>query len=153
MKTNDELLKFYGVEIGKSYRVTKTYQGYENAIGEIFTITKDAQNLLTYWKKTDRCWSITSLNLYDYEECKELLDAEEKEYLKFIIKPFKKRAQYIIKTRDRLNDKEAYFISIYIDNDGKEDFICFPDFYAEANMYKNLMPGNKYTLEQLGLDE
>lgn len=73
----------------------------------------------------------------------EILDEKEKEYLSYVIKPFKHRIEYIRKFKSG----HGQCISIKI-IDG--DFMYFPDF-VNTNMYVGLMLDKKYTLKELGL--
>lgn len=77
---------------------------------------------------------------------KEILDDVEKEYLKNVIKPFKNKADGIVKTSGYY-DKE--FISIVLK--GEVDII-FP-YFKKNTMYKGMETGREYSLEELGLDE
>lgn len=77
-----------------------------------------------------------------YEEHKEILDEKEKEYLSFVIKPFRDRVEYIQKVYDAI----GYYIRIKV----SEDAIVFPYFKKDA-MYEGMEVRKKYTLEELGL--
>lgn len=72
-----------------------------------------------------------------------ILDEKEKEYLSNIIKPFKNRVEYIMKTK---NFAEEY-IAISIKNDCN---ITLPN-YKKNTMYKKMELFQKYSLEDLGL--
>ena len=76
------------------------------------------------------------------EKKKEILDEVEKEYLKAVIKPFRKRMTCIKKSR-YFNYE---FIILNLDNDG----IFLPSF-KKGKMYKGMKEDKEYTLEELGL--
>ena len=76
------------------------------------------------------------------EDKKEILDEVEKEYLKAVIKPFRKRMTCIKKSR-YFNYE---FIILNLDNDG----IFLPGF-KKGKMYKGMKEDKEYTLEELGL--
>ena len=79
------------------------------------------------------------------EEKKEILDETEREYLKAVIKPFKKRVEFIRKTESNmLFEKELLLIQL------KDDDLILPYFEKET-MYKGMELGKKYTLEELGI--
>ena len=78
------------------------------------------------------------------EDKREILDEVEKEYLRAVIKPFRKKINYISKNRLEYNKFE--FISIEL----RGDSMTFPNF-KKNTMYKGMMPGKEYTLEELGL--
>jgi hypothetical protein len=75
----------------------------------------------------------------------EILDDEEKKYLRNIIKPFKDDINYIMK-KDLLLNK--YNITI---NVRKSDNIVLPNFDISSPMYKNMQPNKLYTLQELNL--
>ena len=76
-------------------------------------------------------------------EVPDILNKEEKEYLSYVIKPFRHRIEYISKFKSGSDLR----ISIKM-IDG--DFMYFPKF-VYPNMYKGLILDRKYTLEELGL--
>ena len=76
------------------------------------------------------------------EDKKEILDEVEKEYLRAVIKPFRKRMTCIKKSR-YFNYE---FIILNLDNDG----IFLPSF-KKGKMYKGMKEDKEYTLEELGL--
>lgn len=82
--------------------------------------------------------------VHDLEPIKEILNAEEREYLSNVIKPFRDRVENI-KKFDCCFDMES--IVIYI-----KDFapINLPDF-KKNTMYQNMELDERYTLEELEL--
>ena len=92
--------------------------------------------------------TIDKYNNWLLEEHEEpILDDVEKEYLSNIIKPFKKKVVYIVKSESR----GSYFIEIAIKNNGSVDYACLPNFSHLTEMYVNMKPRKKYTLKELGL--
>lgn len=76
---------------------------------------------------------------------KQILDKEEKEYLKNIIKPFKNRVQCIVKYKRAPIARECIVIMI------NECYsITLPDFDLNV-MYKGMEQNKGYTLKELGL--
>ena len=75
---------------------------------------------------------------------KEILDEEEKEYLKAVIRPFKDRVKFIFKTEYN----GECFIEILLNNDK----MIFPSF-KKGTMYNGMGENKEYTLKELGLDE
>ena len=85
----------------------------------------------------------------DWEEYKDILNKEEKEYLRAVIKPFRDRVVYILKVEA---GECNWLISIKIkryDEDSNE-YIDLP-YFRENTMYKNMLINREYTLEELGL--
>lgn len=79
------------------------------------------------------------------EEKKEILDKVEREYLKAVIKPFRKKVEYIRKVRVFMS-KEAYIEIATKDN----DIVCLTCFDQDKT-YKGMGLYKKYSLEELGL--
>ena len=80
------------------------------------------------------------------EEYKEpILDDVEREYLSAVIKPFRKKISYIIKSKDLSEGKK--YIKIELCNG---DTMYFP-YLANDEMYKGMELDRNYTLEELGL--
>lgn len=75
---------------------------------------------------------------------KPVLDKKEKEYLAYVIKPFRDRVEYVRKCAYRDNEHE--WIEIVFTN----IFMCFP-FFEKGTMYKGMETERKYSLEELGL--
>lgn len=74
-----------------------------------------------------------------------VLDDVERDYLKSVLKPFKKKAYYVVKLPSKMGLQEEY-ICAYV---GKDAFV-FPNF-KKGKMYKAMEPNVKYTLKDLGI--
>lgn len=97
---------------------------------------------------TDNCVELNNgflVNTIILDKVEEILDDKEKEYLKGVIKPFRKRIENIEKISDGGNKE---YISIIL----KDDCAFLPDF-KKGTMYKNMKVNKEYSLEELGLDE
>ena len=81
------------------------------------------------------------------EEKGNILDEVEKEYLRAVIKPFRKRIKKIVKYFAHFDRGHYDFIDIYLIS-GEE--ITFP-YFEQNTMYKGMISGKEYTLEELGL--
>lgn len=98
-------------------------------------------------RKEENCGGISCAECYKWleqpcEEHKDILDKQEKEYLSAIIKPFKKRVDYI----QKLLGGRGEFIIIAFDNDST----CLP-YFKRDTMYKGMEIEKRYTLKELGL--
>ena len=83
-----------------------------------------------------------------WEEYKEpILDEAEKEYLGNIVKPYRDRVGFIVKTED--DDCERIIICV-LGLTQYKNYIMLPYFYKNT-MYKGMEVGKGYTLEELGL--
>lgn len=79
------------------------------------------------------------------EDKKEILDETEREYLKAVIKPFKKRVKFIRKTESNmLFEKELLQIQL------NDDDIALP-YFEKNTMYKGMKLDKDYSLEELGI--
>ena len=75
----------------------------------------------------------------------DILDDVEKRYLSVVIRPFRKRVDYIMKISDPLGyEKEYIFIKL------DKDSFSLPYFTA-GTMYQGMELERAYTLEELGL--
>lgn len=150
MKTKQELLDFYGVEIGKTYKITNTDLMIPGK--KIFTIEESDEHYGRLGLKFDDIFysrSIIILSECCYEEVKPLvLDEKEKEYLqKYVMDnpAFKGKVSFIRKGRDTGNE----FLRIILKNG---DVGYLPNF-KENSMYKNMQTLTDYTPQELGLEE
>ena len=83
----------------------------------------------------------------DGKECKPtILTDKEKDYLSAVIKPFRKRIEYIEKTDNYYVDGKQ-FLSIGLVTDDH----CYLPFFKKGTMYKGMEANECYTLEELGL--
>lgn len=80
-----------------------------------------------------------------FERKEEILDEVEKRYLTEVIRPFRKRIQFIQKKKE-ITEINPYIRIICEDNDK----LVFP-YITDNSMYKGMEPNRKYTLEELGL--
>ena len=81
----------------------------------------------------------------------EILNEKEKEYLSFVVRPFREKVKSIYKCRvisyDHIEPSNMEYISILLKNG---DVVPFPDFLP-GTMYKEMRLNKHYTLEDLGL--
>lgn len=78
-------------------------------------------------------------------ERKEILDETEKKYLTDVIRPFRKRIQFIQKKKE-ITEINPYIRIVCEDNDK----LVFP-YITDNSMYKGMETNKKYTLKELGL--
>ena len=122
---------------------------------------KEELNLEDFIKRSGICSAIhrarkeNNCNGWSCEECKKwlkqpykepsILDDAEKEYLRAVIKPWRKR---IISIKVNIFDEDSEYISIKIKDDALSTSL--PTF-KEGAMYKGMIRGMEYTLEDLDL--
>lgn len=80
-----------------------------------------------------------------FERKEEILDETEKKYLTEVIRPFRKRIQFIQK-RKEITEINPYIRIVCEDNDK----LVFP-YITDNSMYKGMEVNKKYTLKELGL--
>lgn len=80
-----------------------------------------------------------------FERKEEILDEVEKRYLTEVIRPFRKRIQFIQKKKE-ITKINPYIRIICEDNDK----LVFP-YITDNSMYKGMEVNKKYTLKELGL--
>lgn len=80
-----------------------------------------------------------------FERKEEILDETEKRYLTEVIRPFRKRIQFIQKKKE-ITEINPYIRIVCEDNDK----LVFP-YITDNSMYKGMEVNKKYTLKELGL--
>lgn len=80
-----------------------------------------------------------------FERKEEILDETEKKYLTEVIRPFRKRIQFIQKKKE-ITEINPYIRIVCEDNDK----LVFP-YITDNSMYKGMETNKKYTLKELGL--
>jgi len=160
MKTNQEILDFYGVELNKIYK-RKDEEAYFkigiNKVNNLMVIYSEFVNEVDevesdciYDRSNSYCtkaafFSILALNNWNYEEYKRpILDEKEHEYLSFVLRPFREKIRSICKFHI---PRDCECIRIMFDNYFALDF----PYFKEGLMYKGMQTGKDYTLEELGL--
>ena len=76
----------------------------------------------------------------------ELLTSREREYLKFVFRPFASHIAYV----QKLGSGNSEFIKVYIWGENAVPML-FPDF-KKGTMYKGMKSEVKYELEELGIE-
>lgn len=107
----------------------------------------------------DTCWinnkdSYSDKFLNQEINIPDILDKQEKEYLRNVIKPFRNRVKYITKEKAEINAYESIVMDVTIPiNVGyyfNTEYIYLP-YFIKGTMYNNMEVGRKYTLEELEL--
>ena len=151
MKTNQELLDFYGVEVGKKYKITESKNRPNYYVGLAFVVKETSEKKVPYVELCAKpetyepYFNITKLNEFGYEELKELLTDKEKEYLSAVIRPFRDQIVYIAKNFTIFTNSQ--YIGIYI----KDQDTTYLPMFPEGKYYKGMEVNKEYTLEDLGL--
>lgn len=106
------------------------------------------------WVNNKDLYSDKFLNTEIEIKAPDILDKQEKEYLRNVIKPFRNRVKSIAKQ----NDTNGYeYISIGVFYPINKSNGCFDTdhvflpLFKRGTMYNNMEVGREYTLEELGL--
>lgn len=112
------------------------YQKNKSVAVEIYSEKSvNPENLITKW--------------LDMEHREKILDDVEKRYLSAVIRPFRDRVWYIMKSFavDGETKANCYIFIRFNDGSGDMDFPVF----RKSDMYNGMKMGKAYTLEELGL--
>ena len=159
MKTNEELLKFYGIELNKKYIITDVItdvfnEDYRYYIGKKFKVViKDDKKLAVHIPDDTVCkdYYVGLLNYVSYEPCPNgILDKTEKDYLRNIIKPFMSEHKIEIEKCGLPSGDEYIRIKFYRLLNSNEHFMDLP-YFSKRKMYKGMKKNKYYTPEELGL--
>ena len=138
----EQIAKMLAVEINEEFKI----EGYDDNMRFKFTSSAFLQSYGDGW------WS-SSNSIMDVLEGyrkliklpKSVLTDEEKEYLSYVIKPFRDRIKYFYKwTCADCNYEQIMAACTDYSN------FTFPTF-KKNSMYKGIEPNKKYTLNDLGL--
>ena len=138
----EQIAKMLNVEINEEFKI----EGYDDNMRFKFTRSAFLQSCGDGWWSSSN--SIMTV-LEGYRKLiklpKPVLDEVEKEYLSYVIKPFRNRIKYFYKWACADCDTEIIMITCK-DN----SLSVFPPFKKNA-MYKGMESNKKYTLDDLGL--
>ena len=130
-----------GVELDEEFKI----DGYSDNFR--FRLTKKCIEISSHgeWasKKSVLC-NLLSGDLKLIKIPKSILTQEEKEYLSYVIKPFRDKVEYVRKYAHIDNKHE--WIEIVFTN----IFMCFP-FFEKGTMYKGMELNKEYSVEELGI--
>lgn len=154
MKTNEELLDFYGIKLNQIYKTNDGNDIFFKVITEgepenLKTIVSNSyENLIE--NECDIYNRLYFLDKLEYEKYNPILNDGERAYLKSVIMPFKNRVIEIAKIRliSRIWDYISIKVKSLRGND--VEFIELPIFKVNS-MYKGMEENKAYTLEELDL--
>jgi hypothetical protein len=138
-----EVANLLGVELEEEFRI-KDFEEYVYKFGDMHLVFKaDGRK---EWFET--CLLEDLLN-GTYEIEKTILTDKEKEYLSYVIKPFKDRVFGIAKQDQYVNGYE--YITIMVKEENGDHFHMGLPSFKVGTMYKGMELNKEYTLEELGL--
>ena len=141
----EQIAKMLDVEINEEFKI----EGYDDNMRFKFTSNAFLQSCGDGW------WSSSDSIMYVLEGYRKLiklpkpiLDEKEKEYLSYVIKPFRDRIKYFYKYPCGNDEYEA--ICVIMGTNGYFGYLAFPKFEKDS-MYKGVIRNKEYSLDDLGL--
>ena len=139
----EQIAKMLDVEINKEFKI----EGHDDNLKFKFTENRFLQSYGDVYGRVDSISIMTVLEgrAKIIKLPKPILTDEEKEYLSYVIKPFREDVLKISKFKSKvLKNKEV------IGFETPNGFMIFPPFEKDK-MYKNMELNKGYTLDDLGL--
>lgn len=135
-----EVAQLLGVEIGEEFKIGNeySYKFTEECLMALFPNGKWYIAPYALYEILNGKYKVTKLP-------KPVLADEEKEYLSYVIKPFRNKVECFYKYTWGNGDSEAIFAVC-----AGYGYLDFPAFEKNA-MYKGMESNKKYTLDDLGL--
>lgn len=151
----DEFVKFTKVDL-KDGDIATDREGKKRTVSKGFLVDNFGAISLTYFTEDlkdadglqeDDIVKVERPVKYEtvFERKEEILDEVEKKYLTEVIRPFRKRIQFIQKKKE-ITEINPYIRIVCEDNDK----LVFP-YITDKTMYKGMEVNKKYTLKELGL--
>ena len=141
MKKFAELL---GLELDEEFKLSDTNDKYKLTIDGVMQYP----TWLERWIPANLPWAVLTGKLEIIKLPRQILNEKEKEYLSNVIKPFRDRVNYIIKTENSLGEYITIHSRLY--TGCHHDVTLLPEFEKGA-MYKGMEINKRYNLEELGL--
>ena len=140
-----QVAEMLGVELGEKFKIN--FHG--DISSDEYYIDETTIHEVCDGRVNDYCYPllIALLNGVDtvVKLPKSILTEKEKEYLSYVIRPFRNRIKYICKNNNEDGDTE--FLDVQLDGN---DFMAFPNF-KKGTMYKGMKVSKSYTPGELGL--
>ena len=141
MKKFAELL---GLELDEEFKLSGANDKYKLTIDGVMQYP----TWLERWIPANLPWAVFTGKIEIIKLPKQILNEKEKEYLSNVIKPFRDRVKYIIKTENSLGEYIVIDSRLY--TGWRSDVTLLPEFEKGA-MYKGMEINKRYNLEELGL--
>ena len=123
----------------KPFREVKEGGEYFGTLGKLDVFDKCFSNVL--FKNVT--WENSPIQYRNNE----LLTSKEKEYLKFIFRPFASDIEYV----QKVITGNGEYIWVHLRRGEKITLMHFPEF-EKGTMYKGMKPEVEYTLKELGIE-
>ena len=139
----EQIAKMLDVEINEEFKI----EGYDDNMRFKFTSNAFLQSCGDgWWSSSNSIMCVLEGDRKLIKLPKFVLTDEEKEYLSYVIKPFRNEIDYIYKCSTYRGEKE--YIAISFKKITRDMF--FPE-YPTGTMYKGMIRNKEYSLDELGL--
>ena len=136
--------ELFGLELDEEFKLSGANDKYKLTIDGVMQYP----TWLERWIPANLPWAVFTGKLEIIKLPKQILNEKEKEYLSNVIKPFRDRVNYIIKTENSLGEYITIHSRLY--TGWRSDVTLLPEFEKGA-MYKGMEINKRYNLEELGL--
>ena len=136
--------ELFGLELDEEFKLSDTNDKYKLTIDGVMQYP----TWLERWIPANLPWAVLTGKLEIIKLPRQILNEKEKEYLSNVIKPFRDRVNYIIKTENSLGEYIAINSRVY--TGWRLDVTLLPEF-EKGSMYKGMEINKRYNLEELGL--
>ena len=141
----EQIAKMLNVGINEEFKI----EGYDDNMRFKFTRSAFLQSCGDgWWSNSNSIMNVLEGYRKLIKLPKPVLDEVEKEYLSYVIKPFRNRIKYFYKYPCGNGDYEA--ITVIMEAYDYFSYLAFPKF-KKGSIYKGMEPNKKYTLDDLGL--
>ena len=136
--------ELFGLELDEEFKLSGANDKYKLTIDGVMQYP----TWLEKWIPANLPWAVLTGKLEIIKLPRQILNEKEKEYLSNVIKPFRDRVNYIIKTENSLGEYIAINSRVY--TGWRLDVTLLPEF-EKGSMYKGMEINKRYNLEELGL--
>ena len=136
--------ELFGLELDEEFKLSGANDKYKLTIDGVMQYP----TWLERWIPANLPWAVFTGKIEIIKLPKQILNEKEKEYLSNVIKPFRDRVNYIIKTENSLGEYITIHSRLY--TGWRSDVTLLPEFEKGA-MYKGMEINKRYNLEELGL--
>ena len=136
--------ELFGLELDEEFKLSGTNDKYKLTIDGVMQYP----TWLERWIPANLPWAVLTGKLEIIKLPRQILNEKEKEYLSNVIKPFRDRVNYIIKTENSLGEYITIHSRLY--TGWRSDVTLLPEF-EKGSMYKGMEINKRYNLEELGL--
>ena len=141
-----KIAELFDLELDEEFKLSDgTNDKYKLTIDGVMQYT----TWLERWIPANLPWTVFTGKLEIIKLPEKILTEEEKEYLSNIIKPFRDRVIYIVKSVYTPGEYIEMYLRHY--DDGCSSYSIVLPYFKKGTMYKGMELDKEYTLYELGL--